>query len=314
MLTLRGAPALSDFRLQKLQDRLRAATGLELRLYAEFMHFADLGQELTGDEHRVLERLLRYGPSLPAHAPQGRLVLVVPRPGTISPWSSKATDIAHNCGLTSIRRLERGTAYYLEADTGLDGDAMAQAAAALHDRMTQVALLDLAEAGRLFEHAQPRPLTRVDVLAGGRTALEEANRALGLALSADEIDYLTESFTALGRNPTDVELMMFAQANSEHCRHKIFNADWIIDGEPQDRSLFSMIRNTTQQAPGGVLSAYKDNAAVMEGWPGRRLVPDPEDGVYGDLVEPIHILMKVETHNHPTAIAPDPGAATGSGG
>ena len=314
MLTLRGAPALSDFRLQKLQDRLRAATGLDLRLYAEFMHFADLGQELTGDEHRVLERLLRYGPSLPAHAPQGRLVLVVPRPGTISPWSSKATDIAHNCGLTGIRRLERGTAYYLEADTGLDGDAMAQAAAALHDRMTQVALLDLAEAGRLFEHAQPRPLTRVDVLAGGRTALEEANRALGLALSADEIDYLTESFTALGRNPTDVELMMFAQANSEHCRHKIFNADWIIDGEPQERSLFGMIRNTTQQAPGGVLSAYKDNAAVMEGWPGRRLVPDPEDGVYGELVEPIHILMKVETHNHPTAIAPDPGAATGSGG
>ena len=314
MLTLRGAPALSDFRLQKLQERLRAATGVDLQLYAEFMHFADLAGDLAADELAVLERLLRYGPSLPAHAPEGRLVLVVPRTGTISPWSSKATDIAHNCGLTSILRLERGTAYYLEADAGLDGEVLAKAAAALHDRMTQVALFDLAGAARLFERAEPRPATRVDILAGGRAALVEANAALGLALSGDEIDYLRESFTALGRNPTDVELMMFAQANSEHCRHKIFNADWVIDGEPQDRSLFAMIRNTTECAPAGVLSAYKDNAAVIAGWPGRRLVPDPADGVYRELAEPVHILMKVETHNHPTAIAPDPGAATGSGG
>ncbi len=314
MLTLRGAPALSDFRLQKLQERLRAATGLDLRPYAEFMHFVDAGRDLTGDEPALLEGLLRYGPSLPAQAPTGRLVLVVPRPGTISPWSSKATDIAHNCGLTAIRRLERGTAYYLEAQDPPDDEALARATAVLHDRMTQVALLDLSEAGRLFERAEPRPLTRVDVLTGGRAALAAANTALGLALSGDEIDYLTASFTALGRNPTDVELMMFAQANSEHCRHKIFNADWVIDGEPQDLSLFAMIRNTTRLAPAGVLSAYKDNAAVIEGWPGRRLVPDPLDAVYRELVEPIHILMKVETHNHPTAIAPDPGAATGSGG
>ncbi len=314
MLTLRGAPAFSDFRLNKLQERLRTATGLDLLLYAELMHFADVEGSLTGEKLSVLERLLRYGPSLPAHAPEGRLVLVVPRPGTISPWSSKATDIAHNCGLTAIRRLERGTAYYLEAEAGLDAAALAKAAVVLHDRMTQVALFDLTGAARLFERAEPRPATRVDVLVGGRAALAAANAALGLALSGDEIDYLTESFTALGRNPTDVELMMFAQANSEHCRHKIFNADWVIDGEAQDRSLFAMIRNTTQCAPAGVLSAYKDNAAVVEGWPGRRLVPDPADGVYRERAEPIHLLMKVETHNHPTAIAPDPGAATGSGG
>jgi len=314
MLTLRGAPALSDFRRQKLEERLRGASGLDLRVYAEHMHFVDMEGELGGAGLAVLERLLRYGPSLPAHAPEGRLILVVPRPGTISPWSSKATDIARNCGLTAIRRLERGTAYYLSAGVTLDGETLAQTAAALHDRMTQVALFDLAAAAQLFQHAEPRPATHLDLLAGGHKALEDANQALGLALSGDEIDYLSESFTALGRNPTDVELMMFAQANSEHCRHKIFNADWIIDGEPQAQSLFAMIRHTTQCAPGGVLSAYKDNAAVVEGWPGRRLVPDPADAVYRELAEPIHILMKVETHNHPTAIAPDPGAATGSGG
>ncbi len=314
MLTLRGAPALSDFRLNKLQERLQAATGVALKVYAEYMHFADAGAAPGGESLAVLERLLRYGPSLPAHAPQGRLILVVPRPGTISPWSSKATDIAHNCGLSEIRRLERGTAYYLEAEVDLDTEVLTQAATVLHDRMTQIALFDLAEAARLFERAEPRPATRVDILAGGRAALVQANTALGLALSDDEIDYLADSFGALRRNPTDVELMMFAQANSEHCRHKIFNADWIIDGQAQDRSLFAMIRNTTACSPEGVLSAYKDNAAVIAGWPGRRLVPDSADAVYRELDEPVHILIKVETHNHPTAIAPDPGAATGSGG
>jgi phosphoribosylformylglycinamidine synthase len=224
MLTLRGAPALSDFRLQKLERHLSALTGRVVRVYAEFMHFADLARELTPDEGAVLGQLLRYGPSLAGHAPDGALVLVVPRPGTISPWSSKATDIAHNCGLAAIRRLERGTAYYLLAEPtfagpGLDEAALAVATAALHDRMTQVALPDLDAAARLFDHAEPRHATRVDVLAGGRAALVEANAALGLALSVDEIDYLAASFTTLGRNPTDVELMMFAQANSEHCRH-----------------------------------------------------------------------------------------------
>ncbi|MEA3275031.1 MAG: phosphoribosylformylglycinamidine synthase [Pseudomonadota bacterium] len=315
MLVLRGAPALSDFRLRKLEQRLQAETGRALHVYAELMHFAELDQALSADERSVLERLLRYGPDLPEHEPEGDLLLVVPRPGTISPWSSKSTDIAHNCGLTKIRRLERGAAYYLHTETGaLDAEVLTLSAAALHDRMTQIALFDLEDAVCLFSREEPRPLTRVDLLAGGREALVRANGELGLALSPDEVDYLVESFTALERNPTDVELMMFAQANSEHCRHKIFNADWRIDGEPQARSLFGMIRNTTERSPDKVLSAYKDNAAVATGWEGRRFLPSPEDGVYGEHDEEIHLLMKVETHNHPTAIAPDPGAATGSGG
>ncbi len=317
MRCLRGAPALSDFRLAKLIDRLRAAGLPDYGLYAEFMHFVDLARPLGPDEAVVLERLLRYGPDMPAQAPEGRLVLVVPRPGTISPWSSKATDIARNCGLDAVRRLERGTAFYLtgaDADGALDAGALGLAAGVLHDRMTEVALFDLADADRLFQQAEPRPAVSVDLLRGGRAALEGANGELGLALSDDEIDYLVESFGVLGRNPTDVELMMFAQANSEHCRHKIFNADWVIDGEPQPMSLFSMIRNTTEQAPRGVLSAYEDNAAVIEGWPGRRFMVAADSGVYGRSDEPVQILMKVETHNHPTAIAPHPGAATGSGG
>jgi len=315
MLVLRGAPAISEFRLRKLADRLGEQTGTPIQLYAELVHFAQLSGDLDASGRSVLERLLRYGPSLPAHAPEGALVLIVPRPGTISPWSSKATDIAHNCGLTQIQRLERGTAYYLASETGeIAEDVLLQAAAILHDRMTQFALFDLEQAHRLFEGADPRPAQRVELLERGRPALVAANAELGLALSDDEIDYLSESFQALGRNPTDVELMMFAQANSEHCRHKIFNADWIIDGEPQSRSLFKMIRHTTDTSPEGVLSAYKDNAAVIEGWDGRRFMPCPQTGIYCESEEEIHLLMKVETHNHPTAIAPDPGAATGSGG
>ena len=315
MLVLRGAPALSDFRLRKLEARLAPVLERPVGVYAEHLHFAELDGELEAGQRQVLERLLRYGPSLPAHEPAGQLVLVVPRPGTISPWSTKATDIAHNCGLSRVRRLERGTAYYLTSDGGeLARAELESVAALLRDRMTQSALLRAEEAERLFGHHEPRPLTRVDLLGGGLPALERANLELGLALSDDEIDYLVESFRALGRNPTDVELMMFAQANSEHCRHKIFNGDWTIDGVREDLSLFRMIRNTTERSSRDVLSAYKDNAAVIEGWEGRRFLPDPDTGIYGEREEPIHILMKVETHNHPTAIAPDPGAATGAGG
>ncbi|MBK1722745.1 phosphoribosylformylglycinamidine synthase [Thiocystis violacea] len=315
MFVLRGAPAVSEFRLRKLAERLGEQTGAQIQVYAEYVHFAQLSGELNDGERAILERLLRYGPVLPAHDPEGAVILVIPRPGTISPWSSKATDIAHNCGLSAVRRLERGIAYYLTASgEPIDSPALQTAAALLHDRMTQVALFTMEDAHRLFDQAAPRPSERIDLLGLGRPALAAANLELGLALSEDEIDYLAESFAALGRNPTDVELMMFAQANSEHCRHKIFNADWAIDGERQERSLFSMIRNTTQKAPQGVLSAYKDNAAVIEGWEGRRFIPCPETGVYCESEEEIHLLMKVETHNHPTAIAPDPGAATGSGG
>jgi len=313
MLTLRGAPALSEFRLRKLLARLSGIVPGRPRLGAEFMHFVEIDGELSASEREVLERLLDYGPAHGDTPEEGALFLVVPRPGTISPWSSKASDIAHNCGLAKVRRIERGIAYWL-GGVELDDAARTAMAAQLHDRMTQIVLAELDAAEILFRHAEPRPFTLVDVLGGGRQALVAANGELGLALSDDEVGYLVDSFRALGRNPSDVELMMFAQANSEHCRHKIFNASWTIDGETQGASLFAMIRHTTERSPGDVLSAYKDNAAVIRGSEGYRFYPDPASGVYGRHDEDIHILMKVETHNHPTAISPDPGAATGVGG
>ena len=312
MLILRGAPALSAFRHGKLLAQLTSKVPAISGLYAEFAHFAEVSGTLGAEEEQVLSRLLKYGPSVPVQEPAGRLFLVIPRFGTISPWSSKASDIARNCGLDKVQRLERGIAYYVEG-TFSDTEAE-QVAAALHDRMTQLVLERFEDAEHLFSHAQPKPLTAVDVLGGGRAALEQANVSLGLALAEDEIDYLVEAFVGLGRNPHDIELMMFAQANSEHCRHKIFNASWDIDGESQEKSLFGMIKNTFQLHGEGVLSAYKDNAAVIVGNVAGRFYPDPETGEYAASREPVHILMKVETHNHPTAIAPFPGAATGSGG
>jgi phosphoribosylformylglycinamidine synthase len=312
MLILRGAPALSAFRHGKLLSQLTARVPAVTGLYAEFAHFAEVTGVLTADEEQVLARLLKYGPSVPVQEPSGKLFLTIPRFGTISPWSSKASDIARNCGLAKIERLERGVAYYVSGELS-EADIQA-AAALLHDRMTQLVLSTLEEAAGLFSHAQPKPLTAVDILGGGRAALEQANVQLGLALAEDEIDYLVKSFTELGRNPHDVELMMFAQANSEHCRHKIFNASWDIDGESQDKSLFGMIKNTYQMHSDGVLSAYKDNASVIVGHMAGRFFPNPDTREYGATVEPVHILMKVETHNHPTAIAPFPGASTGSGG
>ncbi|GIB61151.1 phosphoribosylformylglycinamidine synthase [Vibrio cholerae] len=314
MRILRGSPALSEFRVNKLLTACREQQLPVTGIYAEFMHFADLKAELNPQELEKLEKLLTYGPTIQEHEPQGLLLLVTPRPGTISPWSSKATDIAHNCGLHGIKRLERGTAYYVEAETALTAAQIATLEALLHDRMMEVVFAELTDAQQLFSVAEPAPMSQVDVLAGGRRALEEANVFLGLALAEDEIDYLVESFTKLGRNPNDIELMMFAQANSEHCRHKIFNADWTIDGVKQDKSLFKMIKNTFEQTPDYVLSAYKDNAAVMTGSTVGRFFPDPESRQYTYHHEDAHILMKVETHNHPTAISPWPGASTGSGG
>ncbi|MEO4047574.1 phosphoribosylformylglycinamidine synthase [Pseudomonas sp. CAU 1711] len=312
MLILRGAPALSAFRHGKLLSQLTAKVPAVTGLYAEFAHFAEVAGLLDASEEQVLARLLQYGPSVPVQEPSGQLFLVIPRFGTISPWSSKATDIAHNCGLAKIERLERGIAYYVSGELS---EAERQAVAAmLHDRMTQLVLGSLEQAAGLFSHAEPKPLTAVDILAGGRAALEKANVDLGLALAEDEIDYLVKSFVELGRNPHDVELMMFAQANSEHCRHKIFNASWDIDGQAQEKSLFGMIKNTYQMHSDGVLSAYKDNASVIEGFTAGRFYPNPATREYGATQEPVHILMKVETHNHPTAIAPFPGASTGSGG
>ncbi|WP_417661217.1 phosphoribosylformylglycinamidine synthase [Pseudomonas sp.] len=312
MLILRGAPALSAFRHGKLLEQLTRKIPAVTGLYAEFAHFADVVGALTADEEQVLARLLKYGPSVDVQEPSGRLFLTIPRFGTISPWSSKASDIARNCGLAKIHRIERGIAYYVTGE--LDAAAREQVAVLLHDRMTQLVLENLEDAAALFSHATPKPLTVVDVLGGGRAALEKANVELGLALADDEIDYLVSSFGTMGRNPHDIELMMFAQANSEHCRHKIFNASWDIDGQSQEKSLFGMIKNTYQMHSEGVLSAYKDNAAVIVGSTAGRFFPNSETREYGAVTEPVHILMKVETHNHPTAIAPFPGASTGSGG
>ncbi len=313
MEILRGSPALSAFRITKLLSLCEEAQLPVSDIYAEYVHFADLTAPLSSDETIKLERLLQYGPSLAGHQPEGRLLLITPRPGTISPWSSKATDIAHNCGLVQVERLERGIAYYIQSDT-LSQAQWFTLSGLLHDRMMESVFTDFNQAEALFSHHQPTPLVEIDILTNGRQALDSANLKLGLALAPDEIDYLLQAFNRLGRNPTDIELYMFAQANSEHCRHKIFNADWIIDGKTQTKSLFKMIKNTFEQTPDYVLSAYKDNAAVMEGSEVGRFFAQPASGIYDYHQEAAHILMKVETHNHPTAISPWPGAATGSGG
>tara|TARA_R110002124_G_scaffold19440_14_gene78016 strand:- start:748 stop:4644 length:3897 start_codon:yes stop_codon:yes gene_type:complete len=318
MLSLRGAAALSEFRLEKLADKITTIHPDIRLLHTEYVHFAQLRQTLSADRQEVLASLLAYGPQSNQVDVQAlvdaTLLLVVPRPGTISPWSSKATDIAHNCGLAEVERLERGVAWYVQLPDGLEAPARAAFDALVHDRMTQTILPSLEQAEALFAHAAPRALTTVDILKGGRQALQDADRDLGLALATDEIDYLLESFSGLGRNPSDVELMMFAQANSEHCRHKIFNADWTIDGQPQPHSLFEMIRNTNERGGDNVLSAYSDNAAVVAGPVAGRFYPDSQSREYGFSQENIHLLMKVETHNHPTAIAPFAGAGTGAGG
>jgi len=312
MEILRGSPALSAFRINKLLARFQDAHLPVSDIYAEYVHFADVSTPLSADEKSRLQRLLKYGPSLAEHTPEGRLLLVTPRPGTISPWSSKATDIAHNCDLPQVLRLERGLAFYVKAPQ-LTEAQWGALAALLHDRMMETVFTDLNQADALFVQHQPAPVQSVDVLGEGRNALVQANIKLGLALADDEIDYLQAAFEQLGRNPNDIELYMFAQANSEHCRHKIFNADWVIDGQVQPKSLFKMIKNTFEKTPDHVLSAYKDNAAVMEGSQVGRFYADAQ-GHYDFHQEEAHILMKVETHNHPTAISPWPGAATGSGG
>jgi phosphoribosylformylglycinamidine synthase len=315
---LPGSRALSPFRRDRLLDAVHAVVPAIARLEARYWHFLAVTDDLDPTETAVLNRLLRYGPQAEAveAVADGAMLLVAPRFGTISPWSSKATDIAQHCGLGKVRRIERGVVWHVAKRDGvtLTADERTRLLPLLHDRMTETVLFDIDQAVALFAQTEPAPLHTVDIRARGRAALEAADKELGLALAPDEIDYLLENFTRLGRNPTDVELMMFAQANSEHCRHKIFNADWVIDGKAQPHSLFGMIRETHAQNPKGTLVAYKDNSSVIEGGRSARFFAQPNGGDYGYHEDDTHILMKVETHNHPTAIAPFPGAATGSGG
>jgi phosphoribosylformylglycinamidine synthase len=313
MLVVRGTPALSDFRIEKYLSQFVKNSLPVNGIYAEYIHFVMHSAPLTEQENSTLTKLLTYGSSIQEHKPEGVLFLVTPRPGTISPWSSKSTDIAHNCGLQKVQRIERGVAYFLQADN-LTDEQLGVVKALLHDRMTEVVMAAFQAAESLFVKSEPTPLTSVDMIGHGKAALQQANIRLGLALADDEVDYLFENFSLLGRNPNDVELYMFAQANSEHCRHKIFNADWTIDGQVMTKSLFKMIKNTYEQCGENVHSAYKDNAAVMEGSFAGRFFPTSQDNEYRYHHENIDILMKVETHNHPTAIAPFSGAATGSGG
>lgn len=313
MLMLRGNASLSSFRRQRVTQQLQALLPNVTQLYGEFAHFADLTSALSEQSSKVLDQLLKYGPTETTAELTGQAIWVMPRAGTISPWSTKATDIAHNSGLSMVKRLERGVCYWLSADSPLSHEELQSAAQILHDRMTETVYFEQPTAEHLFATHQPQPLTTVAILSQGREALAQANKTLGLALADDEIDYLVSAYQALARDPSDAELMMFAQANSEHCRHKIFNADWTIDGEASAWSLFKMIKNTYAKNPEGVLSAYKDNASVIAGYQGDRFYAGA-DHQYRYSPENIHILFKVETHNHPTAIAPFAGAATGSGG
>ncbi len=306
MQKLISTAALSEFRLEKLLANLQTVQSDIQKVTARFVHF--VSGDITPQQQTILEQLLTYGSTVQVEE-SGECLLVVPRSGTISPWSSKATDIAHRCGLTSIERIERGIEYFIVSASPLNENV----AKKLHDRMTQTVIFDQTNL-ELFAHHEPQPLQRVNVIENGRDALVSANTELGLALSADEIDYLTDAFQQLERNPTDVELMMFAQANSEHCRHKIFNASWTIDGIEQAQSLFKMIRHTSEVSSHGILTAYNDNASVVENAETAVFIRNPHTGEYAYQNEAAHLLMKVETHNHPTAISPYSGAATGSGG
>src|SRR5450759_1914579 len=335
-----GSAALSVFRLEKLRSVLHAvAPGVAIADTRHWYFSALRGTTLSKAQAKLLDKVLGLDKEAgePGQTGSMQRVLVVPRLGTISPWSTKATDIAQHCGLSGVLRIERGVVYYLDTSNGKLLSKAEQAAVLplLHDRMTdsvmspsspfdrvaKSVMLEDAPFGSgfkeqiktIFRHGAPQPLATVDVLKGGSVALAKANLDMGLALSEDEIEYLVENFRKLKRNPTDVELMMFAQANSEHCRHKIFNADWVIDGVVQDMSLFGMIRNTHKVSPKGTVVAYSDNSSVIEGARIGRFYPRA-DGGYAFNDELMHTLMKVETHNHPTAIAPFAGAATGSGG
>ncbi len=321
---LPGADALSPFRQQRLLASL-SAQGVELAaIEAQYLHLIWSEVQANAKDQEILVSLLTYGQPFSSSITLGKswfgknsadidAAIVIPRLGTVSPWASKATDIAQQCGL-HILRIERAVQFAWKSKQPLSPEKEQLVLAAIHDRMTETVIHSIQEANALYQTLNDRPLERILVLTEGRAALDKANQALGLALSDDEVAYLTENFVRLQRNPSDVELIMFAQANSEHCRHKIFNSSWTIDGYDQERSLFSMIRNTHQLQPEGTIVAYSDNSAVMVGCETETWTPQGINQRYEKDTRLVHTLMKVETHNHPTAIAPFPGASTGAGG
>ena len=321
---LPGAAALSAFRQHRLLASLQSK-GVEIEaIEAQFLHLIWSEAEISHEQEQVLNNLLTYGQPFVSQLSVGKTwfgkgsgdiqgAIVIPRFGTVSPWASKATDIARQCGL-DVLRIERGVQYSWKSKKPLSPEQHQQVLSAIHDRMTEAVIDSVELANQLYQTLDDRPLARIPVLSEGRAALDKANQDLGLALSEDEISYLADNFVRLERNPSDVELMMFAQANSEHCRHKIFNSSWTIDGEDQDKSLFAMIRNTHQLQPEGTIVAYSDNSAIMAGCDAETWAPQGKEHLYVKDTRMVHTLMKVETHNHPTAIAPFPGASTGAGG
>ena len=305
-----GIQALRKFKVNTLNERIkRLIPGLEI-IGTEYIHFIETDKELSRSNKKTLHKLLNYSPEVNLEDSK-YTISVAPRIGTISPWSLKASDICKLCGLSVISRIERGINYHLNRT--INANELVTLLELVMDKMTQSHLQSLSDSELLFNELMPNEFITIDILGLGKSAINKANNELGLALSQSEINYLFDSFTAIKRNPRDIELMMFAQANSEHCRHKIFNAYWTIDSEKQATSLFGMIKNTYKQNPEGLLSVYSDNSAVMNGYSSNYFEAN-EKGVYQSSVGEKAVLMKVETHNHPTAIAPDPGAATGSGG
>ncbi len=315
MQVISGSQVFSAFRHAKLLNQLKKCAPEISGLHATYYHFVELEKPLSELQTQRLHSLLEYSESPQINSAQTNELWVIPRIGTISPWSSKATEIIQRCGLDVILRVERGICYQIECKSGyqLKLDNYPQLTNLLHDRMTQ-SVVNKNDLDQIYQHSKPAPLVEIPVVTEGIKALLQINNSLGLGLSQQEIDYLLESYLSLGRNPTDAELVMFAQVNSEHCRHKIFNADWIIDGEQQAKTLFEMIRHTKNTSPDGILSAYHDNAAVINGAFSENLSRDLNSGHYQYDQLQRHIVMKVETHNHPTAISPHPGAATGVGG
>ena len=313
-VALKRQQGLSEFRLKALVELIKRDFSDIQSINCEDFFFCSLSEDSNELRIQTEDRLSKI---LKAQVVKRELkadqFILIPRIGTISPWSSKATDILSNAGLKPLKRIEKGLCFTLETQSDLKEQSLNEIGKKIYDRMTQTVITTVSDAQKLFKQAQPKSVLSIDIFEKGKKSLQEANSSLGLALSEEEIDYLYNSYLEKKSNPTDAELMMFAQANSEHCRHKIFNAQWEIDGQTLSMSLFDMIRNTYKKSPHGVLSAYEDNAAILKGHKAKRFFPNPAS-IYKTEEEPIHLVTKVETHNHPTAISPFPGASTGSGG